>query len=145
MIIMCNRTLQNSAQCAYNNAIQAIVSDGTTLEILGTKVCDTGCSISTEETGFRIRRSGVYRISIDVNFTAGATAGTVQLQLYNGIAPLPCSNASTRVAADGDETLHVETVLALNSCCGNVPYISAQVGGLAGTVTHLCANAVKIA
>lgn len=143
--MFCKNSCQKSTQCAYNNAIQAIVSDGTTLELLGTRVSDTGIAIETTENAFRILRSGIYRFSIDVNFTAGATAGTVRLQLFNGIAPLPCSNAVTSVAADGSETLHVETVLPLNSCCGNIPSISAQVSGLAGSVTHLCANAIKLA
>lgn len=141
----CRNAYQKSTQCAYNNAIQAVVSDGTTLELLGTKVSDTGISIETTENTFRILRSGVYRFSIDVNFTAGATAGTVRLQLFNGIAPLPCSNSVTSVAADSSETMHIETVIPLNSCCGNIPNISAQVSGLAGTVTHLCANAIKLA
>ena len=139
------KAYMKSAQCAYNNAVQAVVSDGTTLELLGTKVCDSGIAIETDQTAFSIHRSGVYRFSIDVNFTAGATAGAVRLQLFNGIAPLPCSNSVTSVAADGNETMHVETVLALTSCCGNIPSISAQVSGLAGTVTHLCANAEKLA
>ena len=142
--MFCKNACQKSAQCVYNNTIQAVVSDGTTLELLGTRACDTGVALETTENAFRVLRSGTYRFSMDINFTAGATAGKVRLQLFNGIVPLPCSMSEANVAADGSEMLHVETVIPLYSCCGNIPNISAQVSGLAGSVTHLCANAIKI-
>lgn len=140
----CKNTYQKSAQTAYNNADQAYVAAGTTVNILGNLATDTGVSISTQTGGFRICSGGLFRVSYDVTSTPAA-AGAQILQLYSDATPLPCAIATDTVAADGIITQHVETVIRLATCCAIQPSISARISGVAGTINHVCASAVKLA
>jgi len=143
----CNNTNQfaKSAQAAYNNSTQAITAVGvTTIAILGNKVCDTGCSITTNTSTFNVLKSGLYRFSFDITLTA-TTAGTAIVQMYNGTVALPCAVAQVTADADSAHTTHIETVLPLNSCCGVRPAISVGITGVAGSVTHVCGSAVRLA
>lgn len=140
----CKNTYQKSAQTAYNNADQAYVAAGTTVNILGNLATDTGVSISTQTGGFRICSGGLFRVSFDVTSTPAA-AGAQILQLYSDATPLPCAIATDTVAADGIITQHVETVIRLATCCAIQPSISARISGVAGTINHVCASAVKLA
>lgn len=133
-----------SAQTAYNDAPQAFAAAGTPITILGTLVTDTGVAIETDPNVFRVNGSGLYRISYDIDLTAGA-AGVVTIQLYNGQNPLPCAVAARTVATDLEYAVHVETTLVLNTCAIVQPSIGARIGGVVGTVTHVCASAVKLA
>ena len=125
----CKNVHQKSAQAAYNAALQTYTAEGTTINVLGTQITDTGCSITTQSGGFRINAGGLFRVSYDVTSTPGA-AGAQVLQLYNGSTPMPCA---------------VTTVVRLATCCAIQPVISARLSGAAGTVSHVCASAVKLA
>lgn len=144
----CNQRLKNShyksAQNAYNNTEQTMAATATPVNVLGVLNTDTGCAIDTNAGGFLIQCSGLYRISYDVVFTAGA-AGTEVLQGMKDAAALPCMTAQATVAADGSVTLHAETTVYIPVCCGNTPTISAFMSGVAGTVNHVCASVVKLA
>ena len=88
--------------------------------------------------------SGLYRISYDVTATATA-AGVMTLQGYKDTTPLPCMSAQATVAANGVTTLHMETTVYIGVCCNGTPTINAVVGGVDGTVNHVCASIVKLA
>ena len=133
-----------SAQTAYNDASQAFVATGTQVQILGNLVCNTGCSLSTTGAGFVVNNGGLYRFSFDVIATPSAT-GTMVLQMYNGTTALPCAVANVTSDASTTETMHIETVVRLNSCCGVQPVIGCQISGVAGTISHVCGSAVKLA
>lgn len=144
----CNRKFKNphykSAQNAYNNATQAFVAAGTPVSVLGILNTDTGCSLNTNAGGFVVENSGLYRISYDVTATA-TTAGTVTLQGYKDTIALPCMSAQATAAADGVVSLHMETTVYIAACCNGTPTINAIIGGVAGTVNHVCASIVKLA
>nr|DAL30165.1 MAG TPA_asm: hypothetical protein [Caudoviricetes sp.] len=140
----CKNVYQKSAQAAYNNAEQAYVAAGTNINVLGNLITDTGVSISTQTGGFRINNGGLFRISYDVTSTPAA-AGAQVVQLYNGSSAMPCAIATDTVAADGVITQHIETVIRLATCCAMQPTISARISGVAGTINHVCASAVKLA
>ena len=140
----CKNVHQKSAQAAYNAALQTYTAEGTTINVLGTQITDTGCSITTQSGGFRINAGGLFRVSFDVTSTPGA-AGAQVLQLYNGSTPMPCAMTTDTVGAGGEITQHVETVVRLATCCAIQPVISARLSGAAGTVSHVCASAVKLA
>ena len=140
----CKNAYQKSAQAAYNNAEQAYVAAGTNINILGNMITDTGVSISTQTGGFRINNGGLFRVSYDVTSTPAA-AGAQVIQLYNGSSAMPCAIATDTVAADGVITQHIETVIRLATCCAMQPTISARISGVAGTINHGCASAVKLA
>lgn len=140
----CKSAYQKSAQTAYNNAEQAYVAAGTTVNILGNLATDTGVSISTQTGGFQICSGGLFRISFDVTSTPAA-AGAQVLQLYSDATPLACAVTADTVAADGIITQHVETVVRLATCCAIQPSISARISGVDGTINHVCASAVKLA
>lgn len=144
----CNSKLKNahykSAQNAYNNAAQAFVDAGTPVNVLGILNTDTGCSIDTVTGGFVVSSSGLYRISYDVVFTAGG-AGTAELKLLKDTAALPCADAQVTTVANNIYSLHVETTVYIPVCCNGAPTISAALGGVAGTISHVCASMVKLA
>lgn len=144
----CNSRLKNShyksAQNAYNNTSQAFVAAGTPVNVLGILNTDTGCSLDTVAGGFVVSSSGLYRISYDVVFTADG-AGTAELKLLNDTVSLPCADAQVTTVADSIYSLHVETTVYIPVCCNGTPTINATIGGVAGTVTHVCASMVKLA
>lgn len=144
----CNNRLKNShyksAQNAYNNTSQAFTATATPINVLGVLNTDTGCSVDTVTGGFVVSSSGLYRISYDVVLTA-AGAGTVAIQGLKDTTPLPCMTAHATVAAGGITTLHVETTVYIPVCCSGNPTISATIGGVAGTINHVCASVVKLA
>lgn len=135
---------QKSCQTAYNNSAQTYTADGTTVNILGNLITDTGISITTNSGGFKINNGGLFRISYDITSTPSA-AGTQVVQLYNGTTAMPCAISSVTTAADGVVTQHVESVVRIATCCAIQPAISAQISGVAGTVSHVCASALKLA
>ena len=132
-----------TVQTAYNNTVQPFTVDNITINILGTNVCDTGCSASTQTTGFKVLKSGVYRISYDITATATAV-GTITAQLYRDTIALPCAIAIVTSAADASYQIHLETEIYISTCCNVQPTFSAQIGGVAGNVTHVCANITKL-
>lgn len=144
----CNNRLKNShyksAQNAYNDTPQAFIATGTPVAVLGVLNTDTGCSIGTSTGGFRVNSSGLYRISYDVTLSADA-AGVVTLQGLKDTAKLPCMSAQATVAAGSVYTLHIETTIYIPVCCNGNPTISATIGGVAGTISHVCASMVKLA
>lgn len=133
-----------SAQNAYNNTPQPFVAVGTPVNILGILNTDTGCSLDTVTGGFTVNNSGLYRISYDVVFTA-AGAGTAVLRALKDTVSLPCAEAQVTAAAGNVYTLHVETTIYIAVCCNGAPTISASLGGIAGTINHVCASMVKLA
>lgn len=144
----CTSKLKNShyksAQNAYNNTAQAFVAAGTPVNVLGILNTDTGCSLDAVTGGFVVSSGGLYRISYDVVFTAGE-AGTAELKLLKDTVSLPCADALVTTVANSIYSLHVETTVYIPVCCNGTPIISAAIGGVAGTVTHVCASMVKLA
>lgn len=144
----CNQRLKNShyksAQNAYNNTPQAFVAGGTPVNILGILNTDTGCSIDTVTGGFVVSCGGLYRISYDVVFAA-AGAGIAELKALKDTVALPCADAQVTTVAGNTYTLHVETTVYIPVCCNGAPTISAAIGGVAGTINHVCASMVKLA
>lgn len=135
---------QKSSQMAYNDSAQAYTADGTTINILGNLITDTGVSITTNTGGFKINNGGLFRVSYDVTSTPSA-AGTQIVQLYNGSTAMPCAASTVTTTADDIITQHVETVVRIATCCAIQPTISARISGVAGTVSHVCASALKLA
>ena len=144
----CNSKLKNahykSAQNAFNNTAQTFVAADTPVNVLGILNTDTGCSIDTVAGGFVVASSGLYRISYDVVFTADG-AGTAELKALKDTVALPCADAQVTTVANNIYTLHVETTIYIPVCCNGTPTISAAIGGVAGTINHVCASMVKLA
>ena len=144
----CNCKLKNahykSAQNAYNNSTQTFTAAGTPISVLGILNTDTGCSLSTGTGEFTVEHSGLYRVSYDVTFTPSA-AGVAVLQGLKDTTILPCMTAQATVAAGSVYTLHAETTIYVPVCCSGNPTISATISGVAGSISHVCASAVKLA
>ena len=131
-----------SSQTAYNNTTQTVPATTTAVAIMGNLVTNTGRCITTQNGGFIIKKSGVYTIKCDITFTATA-AGTETIQLYlNGVI-MPCSVNSYTTTESGIVTLHTETTVYIPICCKSTSTISINVSGVAGTISHVCANALK--
>ena len=139
-----NNRFYKSAQTTYNDTLQAFTAESTKVNLLGNLACDTGCSIVTTTGGFTVRDSGLYRFAFDLTATATG-AGLLTVHLYNGETALPCGIVRATVAAGDEVTLHVETILKLTTCAVIQPDINVHIGGVAGTVNHICATAVRLA
>lgn len=133
-----------SASTTYNSTAQEYTADATTLNILGTEVTDTCCAIDTQTSGYKIRRSGLYRISFDVTATPTA-AGTNTIQIYRDGVAIPSALVRETAAAATTYSAHVETVLYVGTCAMNNPTFAVKISGTAGTVNYLCSNIVKLA
>lgn len=144
----CSYSLKNchykSAQTAVNDTTQTLTAALTPIAVLGNLVTDTGCSIDTQNGGFLIKSAGLYRFSFDVTYTAGG-AGTESLGLYNNGVALPCATSQQTVAEGSVYQTHVETVIYIPACCSATSNIAAQMSGVAATVNHVCASALKLA
>lgn len=144
----CNSSLNSprrkSCQMAFNNSDQTAQAAGTTVNILGNVATSTGVSIITSAGGFTIKNSGLYRISYDVTFTAGA-AGTAALTFEKDGVTMPCVNSQNTVATDDVVTLHGETTVYIPVVCSATAAISARISGVTGIINNVCASAVKLA
>ena len=141
----CKNRNYKSAQVAFNMAPQAVVAAGTSIEVLGSLLTNTGCSIETTNAGFKINASGLYKIRYVITFTAG-DAGTMTAQLLKDGVALPHTLVQNTVAADNIYTVAVESsALVVGTCCNICPNITAVVGGVAGTVNSVCASVVRLA
>ena len=142
----CNMKNPYAKSCVrvYNNAEQTFIADpATIISLLGETVVDSGCSLDLSASSIKILKSGLYHVSADVTFTPDA-AGEAVVQLYNNSVALPCAISTETVAAT-TYTTHVETDLMVNVCCANQPSITVRIGGVAGTVNHVCAGVLKLA
>lgn len=144
----CNSNYKNrnykSAVTAYNNTAQTYTADGTQLNILGTTVLDTGCSINAENGGFTINHTGLYRIECDVTSTP-TTAGSQILQFYKDTIAMPCAVTTDTTTADTTLTQHIETTVLIPVCCAYQPTIALNISGTAGDVIHMCTNVTRLA
>lgn len=132
-----------SVQTVYNSTSQTVLTTGSTLQLLGNKCTNCGCSITTNSNSFTINNSGIYRFSSDVTFTPTA-AGTAVIQLYkNGIA-LPCAIATVTVAESTTYTEHIETILSVPVCCMLKPEFSIRITGVDGAVNNVGANVSRL-
>lgn len=133
-----------SVSRTYNDVEQAFLATPTMLNIMGAQETDSGCSITTNPGGFRINVGGLYHFAADVTFEATA-AGDVVTQLYLDGTPIPSAISTVTAAAATTYTTHVETELILSACCNRDPVITLMIGGVAGTVSHVSAGALKLA
>lgn len=140
----CNNTFAKSCIRAYNNETQDFTASTTVLNIDGTPVVDTGCSLSLNTASIRVNKSGLYHISADVTYTPTA-AGTATIQFFKDGVALPCAVNTQTVVADNTYTSHIETDLVIQTCCAIRPLITLTIGGVTGTVAHTCVGAVKLA
>lgn len=135
----CNRAVVT----AYNNTEQAFVAAGTQIQILGNVATGVGSAVSAQNGGFRVNTGNTFRFSYDVVFAPSA-AGIAQVQLYKDGTALPCAFVQETVADGSTYTLHAESVLNVGTCCNSHPIISAQISGVAGTISHVNASAIDV-
>ena len=139
-----NNQYAKSCIRAYNNMDQAFTAALTPLNLEGTPVVQSGCSLTLNTTSIRVNKSGLYHLSADVTYTPTA-AGVATIQFYKDGVALPCAISQHTVVAESVYTDHIETDLCLNTCCVNRPLITLDISGVAGTVNHTCVGAVKLA
>lgn len=139
-----NNQYAKSCIRAYNNTAQAFTATLTPLNIEGTPVVTTGCSLTLNTASVRVNKSGLYHLSADVTYTPTA-AGVAVIQLYKDGVALPCAISQHTVASDSVYTDHIETDLSLVTCCVNRPLITLDISGVTGTVNHTCVGVVKLA
>lgn len=140
-----NAKYQKSVVRYYNNAPQTMTEVQTALALKGVEVVNSGCSIRADTSAYNLITGGIYHISADVTFAA-AEAGEAVLQIESGSVGLPCAVAVVTTAADGVYTAHVETDIGV-LCCPAVGgrVITISIGGVGGTVSHVCSSVTRIA
>lgn len=129
----------------YNTADTAVTVSGVTVPILGTERVATGCSVKALPNGFKILHTGLYDISYDVDLTMGATAGTVDLEIYLDSVKVDGAIASVSRAENSVDTIHVEVKTFVPTCCINQPTFTLRASGAVATITNLQASAERIA
>lgn len=139
-----NNQYAKSCIRVYNNSAQDFTAALTPLNLEGTPVVQSGCSMTLNTTSIQVNRSGLYHLSADVTYTPTA-AGVAIIQLYKDEVALPCAIAQHTVVAGSVYTDHIETDLCLATCCVNRPLITLDISGVAGTVNHTCVGMVKLA
>lgn len=139
-----NNRYAKSCIRVYNIVPQTVTATAQTLNLEGTAVVNSGCSLTLNTAGITVNKSGLYRMSADVTFTP-TDAGTSVIQLYKDGVALPCAIAQDTAEAANTFTTHVETDLCINACCVNNPVITLVASGVAGTVNRLCVGMVKLA
>lgn len=131
----------------YNNTSQLFLPESVNvLTVAGAKVVDTGIAIDTEPQSYATAYSGLYHIEADVTIAA-TTAGAVTLQWYMDGVALPCTYTEQYVAVAQVDTVHLETDLFFESCCGKVNHVFTLLltadATAAGAVTHICSGVIK--
>ena len=140
-----NNQYAKSCIRVYNNTTQAFTADVTPLNIEGTPVVESGCSLTLNTASIRVNKSGLYHMSADVTYTPTAAAGVIVVQMYKDGVALPCAISSETGAAGSTYTTHIETDLVITTCCVNRPLITLAISGAAGSVSHTCVGMVKLA
>lgn len=140
----CKNRYSKSCVRATNASVQTVTAALTPLNILGTPVVDTGCSMDLSTSGITVNNSGLYHFAADVVFTPTAD-GTLTVQLYKDGVALPCAIAQDTAETGNTTTLHVETDLCLGACCANKPVITVTTSGVAGTVPRVCFGGLRLA
>ena len=130
----------------YNNAIQTLTADETTqIAIAGTRVTDTGVSIEAQPSSYTILTKGLYHISADIVINAIAPGNAAFTAYMDGVV-LPCTFTNHRLAA-GNNEIHFETDLLIDSCCCSVNKtitFSVTLDATAtGSVVHVCTGIIK--
>lgn len=139
-----NNQYAKSCIRVYNNTTQTFTADVTPLNIEGTPVVQSGCSLTLNTASIRVNKSGLYHLSADITHTPTA-AGVIVVQMYKDGVALPCAISSETVAAGSTYTTHIETDLVITTCCVNHPLITLSISGAAGSVSHTCVGVVKLA
>ena len=127
-----------SIERTFNSTEQPFIASGTTLNLLGTKATDTGCSIDTNVNNFTLNCNGTYHLCCDATVEPTG-AGDLVLQIYKDGVPLPCAICTATVAAGDTYTLHTETDLFLKAD----DVLSFELSGVAGSATWVGASCVK--
>ena len=139
-----NNQYAKSCIRVYNITPQVVTADAQTLNLEGTPVVKSGCSLTLNTASITVNKSGLYHFSADVTITPTA-AGTSVIQFYKDGVALSCAIAQNVSEVGNTFTTHIETDLCLNTCCVNHPVISLVASGVAGTVNRLCVGALKLA
>lgn len=132
----------------YNNVNQPLLANTTTqVQIVGTKVVDTGVSIDTEPSSYTIVTKGLYHLSEDVVIAATAV-GVATVSIYMDGVMLPCTY-NPRTLYVGNNTFHVETDLDIEGCCcdvsKNITFVITTDATAVGTILHVCTGITKLA
>lgn len=139
-----NNAYGKSCVRVYNNSPQTFVAAGTALNLEGTPVVNSGCSLTLNTGSIRVNKSGLYHLSADITYTPTA-AGVAIIQFNRDGVVLPCAVSQHTVVAGSVYTDHIETDLQINTCCVNRPLITLSISGVAGAVNHTCVGTVKLA
>lgn len=144
----CKTAYQKSCQRYYNNNAQALGANSTlVLTIAGARVVDTGLSIQTEPQSYDILKPGLYHISGDVIFTSSAAGNIVFEVLMDGV-PMPCTIKARSIGATGTVSIHTETDIVVNGCCGvnkTLTFVVTSIDTGAGSITAFCSGVTKLA
>lgn len=141
-----------SAVQFYNSTSQPIVATdiltSPVILALGTRATDTGVAIDFESNGLDIEASGLYRVSANFDIL-GVTGGDVTFALALNGQILPETLITITAVAGISELVALETVRAINICCGasdyNFSIIAFSDGTGEATVEQLSGNAIKLA
>lgn len=133
---------------AYTNTDVAVASSAAIPFNTNRFVTGCGNSHAAGTPTVTLRRPGFYLVSFDGDVLAGASTGTVTVQLANNGTVVPGALQSQQASAEGDAIgLGFSTVVrVLNSCSciDNTANLTILNTGLASTYTNAEINVVKL-
>ena len=115
-------------------AAGSVVNFGSIVRRYGSNCYLTGGNAAVEGTGY-------YAVDANVSFT-GAAASTVLVQLYEDGVAIPGANATVLIGANGVGSVTIPTIVRQRCCVESI--ITANISGLAGTVTNASVRVIKL-
>ena len=132
--------MSKAAFYAANTSAQTVVAAGSVINF-GDIVRRYGCNCYMSGGNAVVEGIGYYAVDANVSFT-GAAASTVLVQLYEDGVAIPGANATVSIAANGIGSVAIPTMVRQRCCVEST--ITAQISGLAGTVTNASVRVVKL-
>lgn len=140
---------QKSIARFYNQTVQAFAANATTpIAINANQVILDGNAIVPSLNSYRIDKTGMYRVSLDLTLL-GVTAGNITIEmLLDGVAR-PCATKLVTLVADAYIPVHIETDVQFDQVCRCQNNTSHQVSfaivsaGGAGSVVSACSGVSK--
>lgn len=140
---------QKSTARFYNQTVQTFAANATTpIAINANQVVLDGDAIVPSLNSYRIDKTGLYRVSLDLTLL-GTTAGNVTIEmLLDGVA-LPCATKLVTLVADAYVPVHIETDVQFEQLCRcqtrtshTISFVIVSAAG-AGSVTSVCSGVAR--
>lgn len=132
--------MSRAALYAANTNPQTVVATGSVVNF-GSIIRRYGCNCSVSGGNATVEGLGYYAVDANVTFS-GTAASTVVVQLYKDGVVIPGAVATVIIGANGIGSVAIPTIVRERCCVEST--ITANISGLAGTVTNAAIRVIKL-